>query len=360
MNVLFFSRGRGKGHAIPDISIVQAVQKVNDEVNCNFVSYGTGAATLSEFGYGVEDLHLPEDNPFLETLVRSCDVIRTSAPDVVVSHEEFAAILAAKVCGVPAVFITDWFGNEQQLAMQLLTYAELTIFLGERGIFDEPTFLKGKVAYVGAFTRDFAYHIRDRDRARLELGISADVIVVSVLPGGWATEQRAPIFDLLIPAFQGLKIQRKLLCWVAGDEFEQMAGRTKTMSDILVLKNPWPIEQLVVASDLVVTKGNRITIMESAALGVPSVSLSHGLNPVEDFIVPRIKSNLALRVKGVNAEFLSKCFHDMLNCEKSQQEDCCGSHGVGLVAGVLLETVVRLGHHGTSPANLGDLVTTDV
>ena len=342
MDLLFFSRGRGRGHAIPDMAIMEAVRAIHDKLVYQFVSYGTGASTLSEFGYAVVDLQLPDENPFFETLIASFKVISRLSPNVVVSHEEFGAVLAAKIHGTPAIFLTDWFANENHIAMQALAYAEVVIFLGERGVFDEPAFLKDKVIYAGPCIRDFKYHIGDRERARREMGIGGDITVVSVLPGGWATEQRAPIFDLLAPAFHRLEKARKLLCWVAGDEFDTLADRTKGVPDILVLKKHWPIEQLMVASDLVVTKGNRVTIMEASALGLPSISLSHGLNPVEDFIVPRIKSNLALRVKGLSSEFLAKCMNDMIgSCGRSAEREL-GVPRIASVAEILARRIKDL------------------
>ena len=363
MDLLFFSRGRGRGHAVPDMAIMEAVHSIDSNIYWRFVSYGTGASTLSEFGYAVVDLQFPDENPFLETIIASFKVINELSPRVVISHEEFAAVLAAKIHGTPAIFLTDWFENENRIAMQVLAYAELVIFLGERGVFDEPTFLKNKVIYVGTFVRDFKYHIGDRERARREMGIGNDLTVVSMLPGGW-TEQRAPVFDLLVPAFLRLERSKKLLCWVAGEDFSALRDRAKGMPDVLVLKKHWPFEQLIVATDLVITKGNRVTIMEAARLGVPSISLSHGLNPAEDFIVPRIKSNLALRVKGINVEFLSRCLEDVLNSKISEEETLRRAPGVGSVAEVLLGAISKLGHLGANPEKesrtLGALVRTDV
>ncbi len=339
MDILFFSRGRGRGHAIPDMAIMDAVHGQCPEINCKFVSYGTGAATLSEFGRPVVDLQMPDENPFLETLIDSFRVIDEASPRLVISHEEFAAVVAAKARGVPSIFITDWFGNENHIAMQALAYAGKVIFLGNRGVFDEPTFLKGKIIYAGSFMREFKYQLRDREQARSEMSIASEAIVVSVLPGGWATEKRAPIFDLLVPAFYGIGFPRKLLCWVASDEFEMLEARTQGMPDILILRKHWPIEQLMVASDLVVTKGNRITIMEAAALGIPSISLSHGLNPVEDFVVPRINSNLALRIKGIDAKFLSTCLENTLRSSKPGDITCDTPPDNDFAAKVLLGAI---------------------
>jgi len=337
MDVLFFSRGRGRGHAIPDMAIMEAVHRLDPNIEWRFVSYGTGAATLSEFGQQVHDLELPDDNPFLETLIRACGAIRTFEPRVVVSHEEFAALPAAKICGAPAIFLVDWFMNEQRLATQTLAYAESVIFPGERGAFDEPPFLKGKIDYVGSFVRGFRYHKQDRERARRELGLGTDATVVSVFPGTWASEQRAPAFDLLVSAFHALDCGEKSLCWVAGSDFERLLSLTQGVADVLILRNLWPTEQLMVASDLVVTKGNRGTIIEVSELGIASISLSSGQNPIDDYLVARIKTNLPLRIKGLTSEFLARCMQEKL--EHGTCEFAPRTPGVTLVAEALTRRV---------------------
>ncbi len=203
--------------------------------------------------------------------------------------------------------------------MQTLSFAYAILFLNPPGLFDEPSYVKGKVEYIGPFVRDLSYGKQDRQQARHELGIDQQSTVLSVLPGGWATEQRAPIADLLLPAFDGLKIPNKILVWVAGDDFERLTS-SAAAHNVLILKKIWPIEQLMVASDLVITKGNRTTIMEAAKLGIPSISLSHGLNEVEDFILPRIGTNINLRVKGTTNAYLTKCVGDILKSTNKSSE----------------------------------------
>jgi hypothetical protein len=91
---------------------------------------------------------------------------------------------------------------------------------------------------------------------------------VSVIPGAWATEQRAPIVDLVIPAFQGLADEDKKLIWIAGRDHEALSGRLAEQPGVMVMKECSPIEKLMVASDLVVTKANRGTTIDLASLGV--------------------------------------------------------------------------------------------
>ena len=53
VGILFFSRGRGRGHAIPDMAIAEKLLRLRDDADIRFVSYATGAATFTEFGHSV-------------------------------------------------------------------------------------------------------------------------------------------------------------------------------------------------------------------------------------------------------------------------------------------------------------------
>jgi UDP-N-acetylglucosamine:LPS N-acetylglucosamine transferase len=334
------------GHAIPDMAIVEAAHGIEPHIHWQFISYGTGAATLSEFGHKVQDLELPDDNPFLETLIRACGVIRAFNPRVVVSHEEAAAILGAKILGIPSIFVTEFLLNANHLLMQALAYAEAVILLADPGWFDEPPYLKEKIRYVGSMVREFKYRGQDRERARQELGMDHDLTVVSVLPGGWATEQREPIADLLLPAFTRLDRAKKLLCWVAGNDFETLSTCAKRTADVLAVAKLWPIEQLMVASDLIITKANRITIMEASKLGIPTISLSHGFNRIDDIIVSHVTTNMPLRVKGITSEYLAKCMEVVLERSKGQDHMERRTTGPATVAEVLICEIRRVEQTG--------------
>src|ERR1700733_12151618 len=64
MKVLFFSRGRGRGHAIPDVAIMREVRRLRPDTTCEIASYSTGARTIESLDERVHDLQLPEENPF--------------------------------------------------------------------------------------------------------------------------------------------------------------------------------------------------------------------------------------------------------------------------------------------------------
>src|SRR6187399_2767643 len=95
--ILFFSRGRGRGHAIQDIGIVRALEAMRPDLEVRFVSYGTGAETFRAFDISLIDLDLPDYGGVVDTSVLAGKLIGWLQPDLVVSHEEFPAIPAAKI-----------------------------------------------------------------------------------------------------------------------------------------------------------------------------------------------------------------------------------------------------------------------
>lgn len=301
--LLFFSRGRGRGHAIPDLAVIRQLVACSN-LDVRVASYASGASVFTEASYDVIDLALPDDAPYLDVLIRATQAIATVSPAFVVSHEEFAALPAAKAFGLPTTLILDFF-VPHELWKDSLRYADEILFIERRGIFAEPAEAQGKVRYLGPMRRPLPFTSDDRDSCRRALGWPPNAIVVSVIPGAWATEQRAPLADLVVPAFTRMPEPGKLV-WVAGRDQDVLRARAAGCGDVLVIPEHSPIEQLMVASDVVVTKANRGTTLDAASLGVPTVSLSYGLNPVDDAIVCRIPTNTALHAKGVDPAFLSE------------------------------------------------------
>lgn len=313
VGVLLFSRGRGSGHAIPDMAIVKELRKLHDDLDLRFVSYATGAATLREHGYDVIDLDLPERNPVLETMVRAARIIEQLRPQLVVSHEEFGALPAAKIFDLPTVMITDWFVEPEKFSMQTLQYADEVIFIDDPGVFVEPPFIEGKVHYVGPVLRPLEYSRADRARARRELDLPANAAVISVLPGGWATETKEPIYDLLMPAFQQLQGIDKHLVWIAGEDQPMLAEKTRGIPGVIIREKDWQMDRLMVASDLAITKTNRKTSMELATLGIPSISLSDGSNRVNVQRLANITSNVTLATGEIDSEQLRQAIEGILD-----------------------------------------------
>jgi hypothetical protein len=297
---------------VPDVAIFEALPpRFRQECDIRFVSYATGAATLAEAGLPVIDLGMHEDSPFLDLLVRVQRVIASEKPELVLSHEEFSALPAAKTLGLPAALLVDFFAPPDHIWSQCVRQADLVIFLERRGLFPEPQ-ARPKIRYVGPVVRPLTCSRANRAEAREALGLPAAASVVSVIPGAWANEARAPLVDLVEPAFRGLPRSNKTLVWVAGHDAEALASRFQGATDVRVLPAYAPIERLMVASDVVITKANRGTTIDLASLGIPSISLSYGLNPIDEVIAPQIRTNLALQARGIDSAFLGSTLERLL------------------------------------------------
>jgi hypothetical protein len=307
--VAFCSRGKGRGHAIPDFAISRELQRLQPGVEVIFLSYATGARTLESLGARVIDLGLPEDNPMWETITKIIDKVAALEPLILISHEEFYAVPICRALGLPTVFLTDWFGPLEHSITRGLAYADLIIFLDDPGYADVPPWVQDRIVYVGPVLGRLSAVTPSRDTCRAILGFCAGASVISVIPGGAEhhSEAKAPLCDLVMDAYQTLAISGKRLVWVASEQdYQFVRSRLCAIPGSVVFNAPIALEELMVASDVIITKGNRITALESEALGIPSISISFGLNPIDDQRISRIRSNIALRARGISPALLGQ------------------------------------------------------
>jgi UDP-N-acetylglucosamine:LPS N-acetylglucosamine transferase len=306
LKVLFFSRGRGHGHAIPDMEIVSELGLLDSSIRVQFVSYSTGAETFKNRGIPVIDMELPENNMFLSTQEKAFRLITEIKPQVVVAHEEFAALSAAKLANVPTVYVSAWLPAMGTIQFESLLATSGVLVTENPGVFPMPVSMRGRIAYTGPIFRKLKYTWFDRSRLRTELGITADALAILVVQGGWTSEERAPIVDTVISAFLGLREQPKHLFWLAGRDAGKISLRTKGLEGVEVLSFVDPVERIMAACDVVITKGTHGITLDAASAGVPSISLSPGLNPIDDVLVPRIRNNIALNAVAVDEVILRK------------------------------------------------------
>lgn len=302
LKILFFSRGRGRGHAIPDIEIVRHLQQLDPTAQVRLVSYATGGETFQAHSIPYIDLGLPERNTINETIIAAAKLTGWLNPDLVVAHEEFMALPAAKIFDKPTIFLTDWFSENEKYAMASLRLADTILFLDESGIYPEPESARGKVTYIGPVLREFNYSIADRPRARRELNIPSDAFTIAVLPGSWA-EEAFPIAGLVIGAFDLLPRQPKHLIWAAGADEALLKHLTAARPNITVLGYDPAIDRIMTAADAAITKGTRKTLFELQSLGIPSVSLPNPTLAVDRLRSRHFPGNIPLDT-GISADLL--------------------------------------------------------
>ncbi len=300
-SILFFSRGRGRGHAVPDLEIARQIIALRPEVQIHFVSYGTGGATIAARGWPLVDLGLPDDNSTAVTVVHAGRLIGALQPDLVVSHEEYAALPAAAVFGRRALLLTDFFGEDGSFWMECQWFAERILFLDHRGLHPEPASAKGRTTYLRPVLRDFSWRRSDRRRARRELGLAEEGRVIGVMPGSW-TEARAPLAERLLRALPS----GDQLVWLAGSDALLLKQMTSGRPRTTVLEHVWEIDRLMCACDLVVTKCNRMTVRELAALGIRTLSVSYGRNAADERSIAGLRNNRTLQPRQLTATALRR------------------------------------------------------
>ena len=311
--IAFFTRGRGRGHAVPDMAIAEEMKLLIPDLDIRFISYSTGAATFRSRGYDVIDMGMAADPHLFDAIVHEARIIGSLQPQLVIAHEEFTALPTAEIFQIPCVFITDFFLDPTSLPINAMRYATEIIFTGERGIFTEPPYLRTKVRYVGPAVRRFEYRRADRSRARDELGLPADATVLLCLPGSWP-ESQVPVVGLLAAAWAKLPYPSKCLIWLAGDDYDLLSARFAEDRHVLLLKEERHIDRLIAASDLVVTKANRLTVYEAASLGAPSLSLSTGANWPDDAAVAQVSSNTLLDPSSLTPDELASIIAERVSC----------------------------------------------
>ncbi len=304
--ILWFTRGRGRGHAVPDMALAEEFGQLRPDCEIRFVSYATGARTFAERGIPCIDLELPEANGIADTTVLAGRLIGALQPEVIVAHEEFSVMPVAKIFGLPTVMITDFFSDPNRLSMDALWYADVVLFTGARGVFEEPPSVRGKVRYTGAVLRPFAYQRPDRARAREELWLPSEATVITVLPGSWR-EEETPLAGPALAAFDALP-SPKFLVWVGGVDAGLIREQVGARGEVRVVTADWQIDRLMAASDLAVTKANRCTVHELAALGIRTLSVSYGRNPPDEQAIAKLASNQTVPVEQFRgfAEALSR------------------------------------------------------
>ena len=310
--MLFFSRGRGKGHAIPDIAIAGELRKYRPGIRLQFVSYAIGHEVLASAGEPVIDLDLPEANSPFETLVKAARLIRDLRPRLVVSHEELAVLPAAAVCERQAVFLSHWFPPALNPATETLRFATEVLFMQRPGLFAEPGEVAGRVRYLGPLVRRLEYGPDDRNRAREELDVPPADKLILVLPGS-PPEALTPIRALVLQAFQTLPHATKRLIWVAGKDAREIAACTNGHPQITVVESDSRLDRLMTACDVVITKGTYNIGCELAALGIRSVSISHGRNPIDDIYARASVTNKALYAQETTVSELVLHLNDAMN-----------------------------------------------
>jgi predicted glycosyltransferase len=292
IDILFFSRGRGRGHAVRDLEIVRTLRDIHVGVKVVFVSYGTGGRVLAGAGEIVIDIDLPDQSGFVDVAVRAGQVLRRHRAKLVVSHEEPAALCAAKIFDLPTAYMSHWLPPIHDADVRALAYADEVLLLEHERIRPEPAEVGGRVKYIGPVLRALSSRPSDRDRCRAELGIDPAETVILVLPGTgveqWGTAK------IVFQAFKELRRTNSRVIWVGGEHQDEISHLAAGIANVTVIPETGEPDGLMVAADVAVTTGSYNINKELAALGVPSITLSNGRNANDDLFARSTAGNVFL------------------------------------------------------------------
>jgi UDP-N-acetylglucosamine:LPS N-acetylglucosamine transferase len=342
LDILFFSRGRGRGHAVPDLTILAELRRLRPDVRVQFASYAAGAEVFAAAGEPLVRLDLPEANPFVDTVVLAAQTIQRFPARMVVSHEELAALSAARIHGLPTAFLSHWFISPQDPWVRALRYAGEVLFMERSGLFFEPAEVHGRVRYLGPVLKRFRYRPEDRVRARRELGFGDDESLIVVLPGN-PSELNAPICDLVLSAFDLLDRPRKRLVWLAGQDREEVMRRAGARVNVQVIDVDWQLDRLMVGSDVAITKATYNIGRELSVLGIPAIALSHGQNFIDDLYSRTFPNNTFLWAREIDSHMLAGHIEAALQSGPTAADRAAlEGAGAAAVAACLAHTLERI------------------
>ena len=330
VDVLFFSRGRGKGHAVPDLSIIAELRRLSPGVQVAVASYSMGAEVFDAAGECLNRMELPENNPFADTVVCASRVLDEVSAPLVICHEEPAALPAAKLHGAKTIFLSHWFSGIGDPFLHSLRFADEVLFMERQGLFPEPDVVAGRVRYVGPVLRRFQYFPTDRERIRGELGFAQSDKIILMLPGN-PSESIAPTCELVLGAYDLITSPHKRLIWIAGKDKAVVSESIGARANVEVIEVDWKLDRLMVACDMAITKGTYNISRELYALGIPSIALSYGQNFIDDLFVRTFPNTKFLWAKETDSSVLTEQIDSALSRGIGAPDEAL-LHGEGVVA----------------------------
>jgi len=343
LEVLYFSAVTDHRNALVDATIASELLRLEPALNITFASCDLGAAALRHLGFRVSDLDVYKNSGIWEWWICGHSLLSESRPTLVISHGEFHVLPLAKASHVPVIFLADWIGNLSDPFTQCLQYANEVIVLDEPGHLDVPPFLRGKTSFAGAVLQKAVPNAGSSLSGAPIASQRGPLAIVFVSHGlDPCKDGQFDAVSLVLEAFEAINIEAKHLFWVVGEaELELTDCGIQDRRNVSQVKwGAYSISNLQFA-DLLITACNSERLGEFAGLGIPSISLSCGQNPIEEWRVARIPGNTALRVGGLSANALRDHMLRLLNTRTAKTVNALNLPSGDIVAAQKLRPHLR-------------------
>ncbi|MFQ6043149.1 MAG: glycosyltransferase [Candidatus Poribacteria bacterium] len=280
-SILFITRGRGWGHAIRDMAIIDSFSQESETIRIGIISSESGYQAYRI--YGCECTEIPTGGEEWKWFLEVEEYLEDwGAPSLIVSDEHFGGLIIAQELKVPSVFITDWFPVGEYDCPELIAdfdRAETIIYPGYQSSTPVPEQLSGKAHLVGPIVRSNPFLNVPRLQLKRELGLMADIPLI-LLMGGGSPENQSYI-STCIHAVENLEEELQLVA-IAGKlkkDFPQQIS-----SRVIVLNHTTEIVKYMAASETVITQAGHTTLSELAVYAIPSITvlLPTKLNPMQE------------------------------------------------------------------------------
>lgn len=272
-DLLWFSRGRGWGHAVPDMLLLQQFTESYPKCRVRVASYADGAEVFRRSGWEVIDLALPRNPAPAEFRRRAGQVIERLTPHMLVSREEFQIPELAAARGLRNVVLTHWFLPSVHPSMAALTWADLVVFLEDFGVFSPPEWLRPKVFEAGPVCRRLSHPAKrsnaDLRRVIFALGARLRADPPQVLPR-LRSLLREGVPEQVYTGWLGNEADEDILR-AAGlrHHFHDFGFRRDSLAEFA-------------AATCVITSGTYNTLLELELLEIPSYRLTVSENPIDE------------------------------------------------------------------------------
>jgi spore coat polysaccharide biosynthesis predicted glycosyltransferase SpsG len=325
--ILYLSRGRGFSHAMNDLLILNELKDINNKLSILLASYDKGYVYFLRNRIRPFNLGLKQNEELtMKAGLRIWSLIRKFKPNLVVSDEVFIVFHITKALKIPSILITHWFFEtfcKKHPMSSAIKKANHVLFVDTPKFHNIPPDYNLDLTFVGPVLREFGYTLKDRKKARRELGINNEIEkVILVTPGG-RHRDRSRLLDVSVEAFKGLDIKNSKLILLAGELYKEYSRKFVDDDRIVIKDFDWEMDRLMVASDLVICKGTFSTTWELAYLGIPSISVPDISNPIDQIHVNRMdKYNLTLRIdpRKLNKSILLENIKKILNSKHKKTD----------------------------------------
>lgn len=271
-SILFFTWGRGWGHAIRDMVIIASLQRGEKSIRIGIISSEGGYQAYQAYGYECKEIKVPSGEEEWKWYLEVNEYLdEWGVPNLIVSDEHFGALTVAEELKVPSVFITDWLPFGQYNRPEFVAtfdQAEAIIYPGYQSSTPVPEQLSGKVHFVGPIVRGNPFLQITRSQLKSEVGLKPDIPLILLMGGGTPENQR--YFSTCIHAVERIKEEVQLVV-IAGKLKENL--NQEISSRVTVLSHTTEIQKYMAASEVVITRAGHTTLWELAVYAIPSITI---------------------------------------------------------------------------------------